>query len=81
MSCCVDDALDEAQVLAACSSSQSAMMNTRLTYSCTPTVASRLNRSNGACDGMNSSAWYSKVPSAFIGMTSSGSSQACAMCL
>ena len=63
------------------SSSQSPMMNTRFTYSWTPIFASRLNRSNGACDGMKSRAWYSKVPSAFIAMTSSGSSQACAMCL
>ncbi|CFS28430.1 Uncharacterised protein [Mycobacterium tuberculosis] len=30
---------------------------------------------------MNSRAWYSKVPSAFIAMISSGSSQACATCL
>jgi hypothetical protein len=36
--------------------SQSPMTKTRLTHSCTPTLASRLNRSNGASDGMNSRA-------------------------
>src|SRR6185312_7200575 len=46
------------------SSSQSSMMKTRLTYSCTPRLRPRMNRSNGARDGMNSSAWYSNVPSA-----------------
>ncbi len=57
------------------------MMNTRLTYSWTPRLPSWANRSNGACDGMNSSASYSKVPSAFMWMVSSGSVQSWLMCL
>ena len=57
------------------SASQSSMMNTRLTYSCTPRLLSRMNRSIGAWLGRNSSAWYSKVPSADSRMVSSGGCQ------
>ena len=62
------------------SASQLSMMNTRLTYSCTPRFASRMNRSAGACCGRNSSAWYSNVPSADSRMVSSGSVQSWLTC-
>ncbi len=39
-----------------------------------------MNRSNGGCVGMKSRAWYSKVPSAWSVMVSSGESQAWEMC-
>lgn len=39
------------------------------------------NRSCGACDGTNSRAWYSKVPSACSWIVSSGSRQSWPMCL
>lgn len=62
------------------SASQSSMMNTRLTYSCTPGLDSRENRSKGACEGMNSSASYSKVPSARMWIVSAGGSQSWLIC-
>ncbi len=57
------------------------MMKTRFTYSWTPRLKSLVNRSCGACAGMNSSDWYSKVPSAWSRIVSSGSRQSWLMCL
>ena len=62
------------------SSSQSSMMKTRLTYSWTPRLPSRMNRSIGAWPGRNSSAWYSNVPSADSRIVSSGSRQSWLTC-
>ena len=54
------------------------MMKTRLTYSDTPVVRSRMNRSNGACVGDEQQRLiFEGAPSTLNGMVLSGSSQAC----
>ncbi len=58
--------------------SASSMMNTRRTYSFSPRVASRWNRSKGALAGRYSRLVYSRLPSTLLWLQASGSWKSCA---